>query len=115
MKKTPLENLMNVTIETIIEAINHEPWFAFVNNGFAITGIAINHKELYANIKDIQANPSALEDMEAIAVQKFGKKLNAQLASIIFRHVWGMIVYNTSSIISMEQQIREYNDSQKEG
>ncbi|MCW8966147.1 MAG: hypothetical protein OQK82_05625, partial [Candidatus Pacearchaeota archaeon] len=68
MKKTPLENLMNTTIETIIEAINHEPWFAFVNNGFAITGIAINHKALYQNIKEVQSNPSILEEMEKVAV-----------------------------------------------
>lgn len=106
----PLENLMNTIIETIMEAIQHEPWFAYINNGVSFTGIAINHKRLYEEIVEVQENPEILIEMEAKAVAKFGKKHNNQVASIIFKHVWGMVVYNTSSIIAIDKQIREHND-----
>ena len=104
----PLENLMNAIIETIIEGIEREPWHAFINNGVAFTGVAMKNKQLIEEIKEVQLNPDLLVGMEERSVKKFGKKRSTAVASIVFKHVWGMIVYNTSSIIAIDMELREH-------
>lgn len=115
MAKKPLENLMDATIETIIEAIEHKPWHAFINNGVVFTGVAINHEELYAEILAVKENPSVLIEMEKRSVEKFGKKKSNRIASIIFRHVWAMIMYNLSSILEIAKELKELKESPLQG
>jgi len=105
----PLENLMNTTIETIIEAIEKKPWTAFINNTVAFTGVIINNKGLIEDIKKVQGSPTLITEMEERAVQRFGKKYENELVSKIFKMVWAAVVFNISTVIAIDEVVREHN------
>ena len=111
MAKKPLENLLNTTIETIMEGIEHKPWTAFINNAVAFTGVMLNNQELVKEIKEVKDNPQYLENIERNIIQKFGKKYENELVGIIFRHVWGALIYNISTIIAITEEVKEWEDS----
>lgn len=110
----PLKNLMNATIETIIEGIEREPWTAFINNTVAFTGVAFNYKELIEQIKETQANPSKLEELEKAAQQKWGKHYDNTLVHKMFQLIWAAVLYKVNTIIAVKELIEEYRDQPKE-
>jgi C4-dicarboxylate transporter len=104
-----LKKLMNTTIETIIEGMEHQPWTAFINNTIAFGGVMMNNQELVQDIREAKKNLSILSDLENEAMQNFGNKQSAQIVAIVFKHVWAAVVYNVGTVDAIIEDIAEYH------
>jgi hypothetical protein len=108
MAKKPLEKLLNVTIETIMEGIEHKPWTAFINNAVAFTGVMLNNQQLIIEVREVKNNPQYLLDIETKIITKFGNKYESELVALIFKHVWGALIYNISTIVAIVEEVKEW-------
>lgn len=113
MAKRPLENLLNTTIETIMEGIEHKPWTAFINNAVAFTGVMLNNQQLIIEVREVKNNPQYLLDIEAGIINRFGKKYKSDLVALIFKHVWGALIYNISTIVAIVEEVQEWEQNKK--
>lgn len=111
----PLERLMLTTIETIIEGIEKEPWTAFINNTFDFTSVMLNNKKLIVEIVEAKNDPNVMGQLEAKAVDKFGKRFSNSLVAKIFQLSWAALLFNVATVAEIDKVVREYNDQPEEG
>ena len=108
-----LKKLLNVSLETAIEVIEKKGPFAFINNAFTIISLGGELKELGAEVVYIRDKPELIDQLQAEAVAKYPKHADNIIIKT-FGKVYGAIIYNVSTGLSIAQDWQEYNQGKAE-
>lgn len=103
-----LKKLLAVSMETAVEIIDKKGPLAFINNGFTILSLGGQLGDLASEVNFLKEKPELIEQLKAEAVSKYPKHADGIIIKTFIK-VYGAIIYNVSTGLSIAEDWQEYN------
>jgi len=110
-----LDKFLSVSVETALEIAEKKKFFAFINNIFGFAAVVEDLPQLAKDTQYVNDNPELYTQIERDIIGKFGDKYGKTLVSIVFKHVFRMVLANVGGGFAMAEEIKEFNETPKEG